>query len=145
MLEALLVTPDVHQPPGWSLQGVASLQWGPAAVFVHFNRHSVGFVQPGSRTRSFHTCPGQVSCRGGERTGNGVHCCTSHTYPTALLHHCSPEGLVPSPGPPGAVWKLFARCQLKTGKGREQPLLPPRGSSAVAGSWNFPADEAEEN
>lgn len=23
----------------------------------------------------------------------------------------------PSPAPPGAVWKLFARCQLKTGKG----------------------------
>lgn len=37
---------------------------------------------------------------------------------------------LPSPGPPGAVWKLFARCQLKTGKSvsslcsrLEDPLL----------------------
>lgn len=64
VVEALLVTPDVHQPPGWSLQGVVPLQWGPAAVFAHFDGASVGFVQPGSRTRSFPTCPGQVSCRG---------------------------------------------------------------------------------
>lgn len=71
-------------------------------------RATVGFVQPGSTTSSFHTCLGQVSCRGGERTGNGVHCCTSHAYPTALLHHCSSEGLVPSP------ISRSSRCSLET-------------------------------